>query len=294
MQCDQPPPGSVDRGPKERKKPMKRPRRLLFLQGRGLGEFRSLPALYDPVGVQGWELLLEMVAREPPSTLVVVPSLAERQWAPEPRVRRLVRVAPMVPVLPAVLLRPENSAVVAAMVEWGATQLLDLEFEGEEAPEMLLARLASAHAQPFKRRFQPLLSRFVPHRALTLIWAGCDVVVDGGLSRDLARTFGVRGRTVGEWCAREGLPPPKRLLVWLRLLLALALLEEPGRSVWSAALGAGFSTDSSLRRVIRLLLGDSGGSCRAWSFEAAARVFDAELRRIREEQRPMGRKDGER
>lgn len=86
------------------------------------------------------------------------------------------------------------------------------------------------------------------------------------------------------WCAREPLPPPRRLLAWLRLILALALLESPHRSVARAARGAGYSFDHSLRRAVRDMLGGDAPP-RERTVSQALDAFASELRSLREQRR---------
>ena len=60
-------------------------------------------------------------------------------------------------------------------------------------------------------------------------------------------------RTVLRWAERAGLPAPRRMLAWMRILLAAVLLDDPGRTVLSVAHACGYSSDSSLRRAMLLL-----------------------------------------
>jgi AraC-like DNA-binding protein len=153
----------------------------------------------------------------------------------------------------------------------------------ESTAEAMRVPLLAAHAQPLKRALEPHLSRFVTGNALTLIRAAAEVVVDGGTLKELGRIFDSSERTVAGWCARESLPPPRRLLAWMRLLLALTLLEEPHRSVVNAATCSGY-LDYSLRRAVRLFLG-GGGFIRGRTLEHAMAVFNDELRMLREKVR---------
>ncbi|MBV9110730.1 MAG: AraC family transcriptional regulator, partial [Gemmatimonadetes bacterium] len=58
-------------------------------------------------------------------------------------------------------------------------------------------------------------------------------------------------RTVLRWTERAALPPPRRLMAWMRILLAASLLDDPGRTVLSVAYACGYSSDSSLRRAMQ-------------------------------------------
>jgi AraC-like DNA-binding protein len=163
------------------------------------------------------------------------------------------------------------------LADLGVSDFVDLPIEHN--PSSLLVRLQSTHARPFKRRLEKGLPD-VSSSALTLVTHAAGVAADGGLSTDLAREFGVSERTLAGWCSREGLPPPRRLLVWLRVLLALTLLEEPWRTMNRTARAVGYTDDSSFRRAAASLLGQRvrrGGP----TFKAALASFAAELQELR-------------
>ena len=204
----------------------------------------------------------------------------------EEQLPRLLAAAGMTPVLAAVSMRRVREEEIRALLAAGLTDLLDAEIEGH--PGAADAVLASVRARPFKLLLENSLSRFVSFDALTLIRAAAEVTVDGGGAEELAELFDSQERTVSGWCAREALPPPRRLLAWLRLILALALLADPERGVSKAATAAGY-TDHSLRRALRTFLG-AGKPTRAWYAADALAAFNAELAGLREQTRQRRRK----
>jgi AraC-like DNA-binding protein len=171
----------------------------------------------------------------------------------------------------------------------GVTDIADVEFEGTSAS--IRQRLLDTHAKPFKRLLEQRLSRRVSQNGLTLLRAAAAVAVDGGTSVGLARAVGCSDRTVPGWCAREGLPSPRRLLAWMRALLAVALLEERHRSIVQVAHCVGFASDHPLRRALRELLGGDVPP-RDRTFAGAMELLNAELRDLRSRARrrsPVGR-----
>jgi AraC-like DNA-binding protein len=262
------------------------PRRLLLGASPALRRYRAARGYggaYVPVWIEGEERLLEAARGEPPRSVVVVDALAADGAGPNPFVRRLIEAAPMVPVIAALPLHPQHVPAAWALLDWEVSELLDLEME--PTSRELAQRAAGAHARPFKRVLEAGLSRYVSGHALVLLRGAAEVVVDGGTRAELARLFGVRERTVASLCAREALPQPRRLLSWLRVLLALALVDQPGRGVRGAARAAGYADQSSLRRAAAALL-DPGAPR---TFSGALARFDAELRddreRLREDRR---------
>lgn len=231
--------------------------------------------------VLGWRDLVAAVRDAPPSAVAVVDPFAEDGASIDPRVLDLLAATRSVPVVALVPFRASALDAVRALLAAGLTDVADAEMEN--TGEAIRPRLLAVHAQPLKRRLEPALSRFTSANALTLLRAAADVTTDGGSVGALASVFGSTERTVAGWCERDGLPSPRRLMAWMRLLLALLLLEEPHRAVAAAARCAGYSYDQSFRRALRELLGESESRHR--SFARAVERFNDELRGARERAR---------
>ncbi|HEX2202257.1 MAG TPA: helix-turn-helix domain-containing protein [Longimicrobium sp.] len=254
-------------------------------------DLRPLPEQYRVEPVAGWDALDAALEGAPPAVAVLADPYAEQpqDGGPAPRLRELIVKHPSIPFVAALELLPERMPDIQALLDWGVCEIADLGLES--SPSGLAARLRGAHARPLKRRVEAILSRYASDHALTLVRAACEVAVDGGDAGDLARRFGVSPRTLTGWCAREGLPAPRRLQAWVRVLLAAALLEERGRSVVNAARGAGYATDHALRRAMRELAGgDPATLPREALFPAAAQRFNDELHASRERERERKRR----
>ena len=268
-------------------RPERRP--VLILDSPALRRLDVSEGEYDARVVQGWDALHEAMAGAHPSTIALVdPYVDRRGGGPSPRLREALWKHPSVPVVAALVLRNERAEDVATLLEWGVSEVLDLDLE--PTPRALAARIRAAHARPLKRRVEAVLSPYVSLPAGDIVRAAADVAVDGGAAPDLAKRFGVEPRTLSAWCARESLPPPRRLQAWLRVLLAATLLEEPARTVANAARSAGYANDHALRRAMRELVGgDPATLPREKTFEAAARAFNDELLAVREKVRERRR-----
>jgi AraC-like DNA-binding protein len=253
-----------------------------------LRRLRDVPEPFSPE-FYTWDELIAAAREAPPSSVIVVdpfPTGARTEVAPE--LPALLAAAAMTPVVAAVAMRAATEAQLRALLELGVSDVLDERTEG--GPDAARALLESVKAKPLKLLLERSLSRFVSFDALTLVRAAAEVTVDGGGAEDLSDVFESQERTVSGWCAREALPPPRRLLAWLRLILALALLADTGRRIGQAASAAGY-TDHSLRRALRTFLG-AGKATREWSVTDAVEAFDAELAALRERNRQKGRKSG--
>lgn len=222
-------------------------------------------------------------AREAAPSTVIVTAPCQDESDPGARLGELIAAAAgVIPVVAAIAFRSGYASHAQALLRRGVTEIVDVELD--VTPDAMLPRLRAVHGQPLKRLLEPAISRLPPVNTRTLIYAAAEVAVDRGTAVDLATVFQSTERTISGWCARAALPPPRRLLAWMRLLLALSLLESPRRSVAKAAMGAGYSFDHSLRRAVRDLLGGSAPP-RERTITEALDVFAAELRSLKEKRR---------
>ena len=262
-----------------------RNRDLLLLDCPTLRGLRKVEGAYVTRAL-GWGDLLDAAKTAAPSTTVVVqPFATPGEPHADPRLPELLQAARLIPVVAVVPFQAAYTAAVRTMLDQGLTDLADAALE--LTPDGIRPRLHAVHAQPLKQLVEPALSRFVSANARTIIRAAAEVTVDGGTAVDLANVFRSTERTVSGWCAREALPQPRRLLAWLRLILALALLEAPHRSVARAAMGAGYSFDYAFRRAIREMLGGTAPP-RERTVTEALNAFSAELRALRDKRRKQG------
>jgi methylphosphotriester-DNA--protein-cysteine methyltransferase len=244
---------------------------------------------YHPRWFDGWDDLAEAMETAPPAVTVVADAYLGQPdgEGPSPRLRALLERRPSIPLLAAMPILAEHARDVDTVFRWGASEVLDLVLETR--PAAVQARLRDARARPLKRRIEGILSAYVTENARNLLRAASEAAVEGRGAPELAALFGADPRTVSGWCRREGLPAPRRLLAWTRVLLAASLLEE-GRSVLNSARGAGYATDHALRRAMRELVGgDPATVPRGELFGLAAERFNAELWALREEVRERRR-----
>jgi AraC-like DNA-binding protein len=230
------------------------------------------------------EDLLLAIRNATPSTVVVVQPFAGDSAIPNAWIRNLTGAAGLVPVVALVRFQPAYKAGIETLLSWGVTEIADQEFEASSSA--IRQRLLDSHGKPFKARVEQHLSQRVSQNGVTLLRAAAAVALDGGTSVDLAHSLGSSERTVPGWCTREGLPAPRRLLAWMRALLAVALLEQQHRSVLQVARCVGYASDHPLRRAFRELLGgEPSAKPRERSFEGAMQRFNEELRTLREQAR---------
>lgn len=254
------------------------PRQLIALRCERLYPLHYISEAFTPE-FYGWDELIAVARDASPASVIAVDPFSESQaGSVAEALSRLLAAAGMTPVVAVLEMRHAGEEEIRALFAAGVTDVLDAELEG--TPGAAGEVLMSMKARPFKLLLESSLSRFLSFDALTLIRAAAEVTVDGGGAEDLADLFDSQERTVSGWCAREALPPPRRLLAWLRLILAVALLTDPARRIGQVASAVGY-TDHSFRRALRNFLG-AGRATREWSVEDVLGACNAELAMLRE------------
>jgi transcriptional regulator GlxA family with amidase domain len=124
-----------------------------------------------------------------------------------------------------------------------------------------------------------------------LLSVAVEVVAAGGQAPEMAAALGVAERTVPRWCERADLPPPRRLMAWIRLLLAADLLDNSdSHSNESIARATGYAGAQSLKTAMRNLMRMSVRELRArGAFDTVARAFADDLFALREQARAGGK-----
>lgn len=268
--------------------------RPLFLLHRDLDLRAALARIpgqpYALTMVGDWEALGEALRRAPLTAIPVVdPHLGSSgDGQPSETLLALLRTFPSVAVVAALPVQPETGDAVRTLAEWGVAEIVDL--VRERTPEALARRLRLVEGRTMERLLRRALPESIPARSRALLTVAAEVVAWGGQAPELADSLGVSERTVARWCARADLPPARRLLAWMRVLLAAELLDDPGRSIAGVARACGYSGAASLKGALRGLLQMTPQELRTrGAFDLAARTFSRELMERREQARARGK-----
>jgi AraC-like DNA-binding protein len=236
-----------------------------------------------------WSALHDAVRESPPASLVVVdpyehvPGSGGRrngQSSLSPALRTLLTEYPSTAVRAAIEVRPDRFDDLRMLGKWGVVQVISLDHD--DTPFSISQRLKAARGRPLRALLEEVLPPETSGRARAILEAATDVVTVGEHGRDLAGSLHLSRRTLLRWCQRAGLPAPRRLLAWMRVLLACELLDDPGRTVLSVAHTCGYSSDSGLRRITQKFLGASPTDLREnGAFRRSAAAFVVELKETR-------------
>ncbi|HET6762440.1 MAG TPA: helix-turn-helix domain-containing protein [Longimicrobiaceae bacterium] len=241
--------------------------------------------------VPDWETLRETVREAPPAALIVVDPYtrsygSEAELAPE--LRSLLWEFPSATVIAALEVKPGRIRDLRTLGEWGVKEVIAL--DEEDTLEAISRRLRSAQGRPLQSLLERSLPSTLSGRARTLLMAAAEVVAEGGHGRDLAASLRLSERTLLRWAEQADLPPPRRVLAWMRVLLACELLDDPSQTVLSVAYTCGYASDSSLRRAVQEFTGVLLTELRKQgAFATASRKFLQELSATREEGRTRRR-----
>ena len=229
--------------------------------------------------VPDWKILRETARSASAAEVAVVDALGpDAELSPE--LRAFVAEFPQLPVIAVLPPALECVREVRTLREWGVAEVI---VRGvEDTPEGIASAVRHAQGTVLRGVVQEILPAYIGGGTRRLLLAAAEAVATGGHAPDLAAALGVTETTVMRRCERLRLPPPRRLLAWMRVLLAARLLDQPGRTSRSVAYACGYATEAGLRRVLQSFLGKSVTELRErGAVKVAAGAFLRELRELR-------------
>ncbi len=230
--------------------------------------------------VADWTALRTALREAPPSTLVVVDPYFGSGAQLAPDLLHLLVDFPSTPIVATVRLDLGAAEDLSTLSDWGVTEIITLRHD--DTPNAFRERLRGAHGLPLKVLLDSLLPHDLPARARTIIDTAADVVATGGAMQDLAARLSISERTLRRWCEAGGLPPARKLLTWMRLLLAAELLDDPGRTAVGVAHAFGYSTGTNFWKAMHAFAGAGPTALREQgAFAAASRAFLVRLAKYR-------------
>jgi AraC-like DNA-binding protein len=211
--------------------------------------------------VADWQSLEDAIRAAPPSTVAVIdPYHGGTPPGPAAELHTLLQRLPSASVVPALSITPERAGDVATLDSWGVAALISMGHD--DTPAAIGHRLADACVRPLKRRVAGFLPPESSPHAYVLLFAALDTICDNGNVADFAATVDASPSTLLRWCDEAGLPNPRTLLQWVRVLLAMDLLDDPTRTLDAVAGTAGYASPAELRKVTLRLLGTTPSQLR--------------------------------
>jgi AraC-like DNA-binding protein len=243
---------------------------------------------FDVYPVATWSALRAAVRDSSPVAVVIVDPYAESTGrGPAQALRSFLRDFSYVPVIAAMETRTGFRDLLV-LARWGLSEVISL--DQESLSEAIVQRLRALDGWTLRSALERSMPGELPGPAVSLLFEAADVAMIGGNTVDLARRLNVSRRTVTRWCARADLPPPRRLLAWMRLLLASEFLDDWKRKVYQVAHACGYSSDNALRTAFDAFLDLTPKQLRrSGAFATVSRAFWSELRHLREGRRQRTR-----
>lgn len=242
--------------------------------------------------VDSWPALRKALKSAPPTAVCFVDAISyvgSTKCVAE-GFREITRDFPLVAVVACLHIGHDDVAALATLQSWGAAEVLDL--NREQSVAAVSRRLDLVEGIWAQRLLKRALPRSLSARGRTLLQAVAHVVAQGGHVPELANALGIYKRTVPRWCAAAGVPEPRRMFTWIRLLLAAELLDDHTRTFENVARVTGFSSAASLKSSSKAFVGLTPTELRArGAFAAIARFARSEFREAREAARQSRRQE---
>ncbi|HEX2091012.1 MAG TPA: helix-turn-helix domain-containing protein [Longimicrobiaceae bacterium] len=240
--------------------------------------------------VSEWGTLRDALRDAPPTAVVIVdPYMGAERREISPQLRALLREFPSVSVVAALTPRRGAESDIQALGMLGISEVILIGVE--DSPQGIRRIVRQAEGRFLKNLLARHLPSYVSGRARIILMAAAEAISGGGHAPDLARALSISTKTLARWSERSFLPPPRRLLAWVRVLLACTLLDDPERTVSAVARACGYTSDTALRRALLDFLQMGPTPLReSGALAVASRAFLAELNELREKGRERKRR----
>lgn len=173
-------------------------------------------------------------------------------------IRTLRRVHEAFPQHPLIAWCDLRTMVTHELLEVARSGVQEIVRDGfDELRHTFSVIMASASQRAVGAQISHQLSDIVPSRVQPLLEYALEHASDFLDREAFAAVFGVTGRTVQTRLSSCGLPPTRAFLTWCRLLVASALLDQPGHTLDTVAEQIGFSEGHHLGNTFKRYAGQS-------------------------------------
>lgn len=216
-------------------------------------------ALVTPV--PDWTALSAAIRETPPSTVSIVdPYFGAGSTAPAPELRELLQRLPSASIVAALSVTVDRARDVTLLDDWGVAGIISIGHD--DTPSAVQLRLRETCALPVKRFLVSILPPTTAPDAYALVLSAAETTCAGGTVADLAAALGASPSTLLRRTEEAGLPTPRTLIHWMRVLLAAMLLDEPERGIDEIARASGYASPADLRRALQRHLQATPGELR--------------------------------
>jgi len=204
---------------------------------------------------------VELAVRAECPDCVVVAPWDESGRPSVPTVRRLRSRFPWLPIAAYCRLDPQAAHEIVELVRAGADSVVLRGYD--DLGRRLRERLALGWSLRVVEEVREALAQWETPDAAPILAYCLRHATEPLTVRAVAEALAIDRKTLGNRLAAAGLPAPRILIPWCRLLCAARWLEQPGRSVEQAALRFRFGSGSALRNMLRRYTGLRASDVRA-------------------------------
>jgi AraC-like DNA-binding protein len=212
-------------------------------------------------GAASWEETVDRIRTEPVEMLVVDPGLEGR-----PRCQEIERIGVLFPSLPRILYTELTAPVAAVLLRLGQAGIRDVLVAGhDDHPQRVTEILLGAAAQAVSRRLMDEIQDVLETWPGELRWAIETMLrepADMHTVQDLAARARMDRRTCTRWFTKASLPPPRLMLMVIRVVYAHRLLQDPGYTVEDVAAKLGYQRVRSFALNVKEVFGMTPGDLR--------------------------------
>jgi AraC-like DNA-binding protein len=242
---------------------------------------RAVTPQYALHRVESWSTLRAHLQEAPQSAGALVdPYGAGNSTHLSTELHTLLQDFPSVTVVAVLEVLPGRGNDLCTLGRWGVGGIIDLQTDA--TPEAVRRCLHRAGENSLRGAVERKLVSRLGAEGAPVLRAAVEVALSGGNAGKLACALRVSPRTLDRRCSAVDLPPPRRLLLWMRVLLATQLFGESGRTLDGVAYGCGYSSTQAFRRAVQSLLGVQLPRLRDTdAFAAVSAAFLAEVEQYR-------------
>jgi AraC-like DNA-binding protein len=188
------------------------------------------------------------LVRDQAAAAVVIEPRDARDEDMAPTVRLLKRGYPSVAVLVYCRVAPADCRMLLPLTRAGVDELI---LHGFDDATSFRTALVSALGTSALSHALEELRRVVPDDMMPTVEYCLGRAARSPTVEEVAAALGVHRKTLASRASSAGLPSPRSLIAWGRLLVAARMLEDPRRSVEDVARALGFSAAAELRNMFR-------------------------------------------
>jgi AraC-like DNA-binding protein len=194
------------------------------------------------------EEVMRLVRDQAAAAVVIEPRDASDEDM-APTVRLLKRGYPSVAVLVYCRVAPADCRMLLPLTRAGVDEVILRGFD-DAATSLRTALVAALGTSALSHALEEL-RRVVPDDMMPTVEYCLGRASRAPTVEEVAAALGVHRKTLASRASSAGLPSPRSLIAWGRLLVAARMLEDPRRSVEDVARVLGFSAAAELRNMFR-------------------------------------------